>query len=179
MLTFSLFPWDVEIHLIDEDMRAIIEGQHLCYAATVSPDSRPNLSPKGTIRVWDQTHIFFCDIDSPNTRSNLKSNPWIELNVVDPLSRRGYRFMGKAAMHNGDEVFREATQRVFAEEESTYPVQNVVLIEIERALPIYSPGYLHLRDEYEMRRMWKERRWKMEAQFERHISKRGPYRPDA
>lgn len=30
--------------MINEDMRAIIEAQHLCFAATVSPDGRPNLS---------------------------------------------------------------------------------------------------------------------------------------
>jgi hypothetical protein len=163
--------------LIDEDMRAIIEGQHLCFAATVSSDGRPNLSPKGTIRVWDQNHIFFCDIDSPKTRSNLKVNPWIEVNVVDPLSRRGYRFLGKATLHHDDDVYRQATNRIFTEEGSPYSVHYVVLIEVERSLPILSPGYLHVKDEYEMRKMWKERRSRMEAEFENHISQRGPFRP--
>jgi predicted pyridoxine 5'-phosphate oxidase superfamily flavin-nucleotide-binding protein len=64
--------------MINEDMRAIIEAQHLCFAATVSLDVRPNLSPKATIRVWDEKHLF-CDIASPNTRSNLEKKAWIEL----------------------------------------------------------------------------------------------------
>jgi len=32
-------------------MRAVIAAQRLCFAATVTPDGRPNLSPKGTIRI--------------------------------------------------------------------------------------------------------------------------------
>jgi hypothetical protein len=43
--------------MLDPDMRAIIEATHLCFVATVTPEGRPNLSPKGTIRVW-ATRIF-------------------------------------------------------------------------------------------------------------------------
>ncbi len=148
--------------MIDEDMRALIDSQHLCFAATVNHDGRPNLSPKGTIRVWDSEHLFFCDIASPNTRRNLETNPWIEINVVDPLSRRGYRFLGKATLHRDDEVHRKAVEQIFREESANYAVNSVVLIRVERAMPIYSPGYQQVQDELKMRKMWRERR----SQFE-------------
>lgn len=164
--------------MIDEDMRAVIDGQHLCFAATVSQDGRPNLSPKGTIRVWDNDSIFFCDTSSPNTRSNLEKNPWIEVNVVDPLSRRGYRFFGKATLHRNDEIYKQATQRIFSEEKASYPVHAVVLIKVERALPVISPGYIHIKSEHEMRNMWKERRAAMESEFEKHITHSGPFKPN-
>ncbi len=160
--------------MIDDDMRAVIAAQHLCFAATVSPDGHPNLSPKGTIRVWDDDHLFFCDIASPNTRRNLASNPAIELNVVDPVSRRGYRFAGRATLHAGDEVFRHATQVIFGEEGTSYPVHCVVLVAVERALPLLSPGYWHVDDEHAMRAMWRERRQRMDADFEAHIAQHGP-----
>ena len=163
--------------MIDDDMRAVVEAQHLCFAATVSPSGRPNLSPKGTIRVWDEKHIFFCDIASPNTRRNLERSPWIEVNVVDPLSRRGYRFFGKAALHRNDEVYERATQRIFSEEGNTYRVNAVVLIEVEHAMPLYSPGYEHVSDEFEMRKVWKDRRSKMEKEFDAHIARHGPFKP--
>ena len=156
-------------------MRAVIDTQHLCFAATVTPDGHPNLSPKGTIRVWDEEHIYFCDISSPNTRRNLEKNPWIEVNVVDPLSRRGYRFLGKGEVHRDDEIFRKATQQIFAEEATTYPVNAVILIKVDRALPVLSPGYLHTGDELAMRKMWRGRRVLMERQFEAHIERRGPH----
>ena len=71
--------------MIDDDMRALIAAQRLCYAATVAADGRPNLSPKGTIRVWDDRHLFFCDIASPGTRANLAANPWIEAQRRRPV----------------------------------------------------------------------------------------------
>ena len=94
--------------ILDDDVRAVVESAHLVFAATVTPDGQPNLSPKGTIRVWDDNRLFFLDIASPKTRANLEQNPKIELNVVEHLSRRGYRFFGTATLHRYDDVFREA-----------------------------------------------------------------------
>src|ERR1700730_15194571 len=124
------------------DMRAVIRSAHLCFAATVSPEGRPNVSPKGTIRIWDDTHLFFLDIASPQTRANLAAHPFMELNVVDQLSRRGYRFSGPTTLHENGDVFERALAMVLAEEEARYPVRSVVLLEVEHATPLISPGYL-------------------------------------
>src|SRR5438046_8286742 len=131
--------------LITSDMRAVIQSAHLCFAATVTPDGRPNLSPKGTIRVWDDDHIFFLDIFSPSTRANLQNNPYIEVNVVEHLSRRGNRFFGRAEIHRHDDVYREATRRIYGEEGAKYPVDGVVLSEVERAEAVVSPGDSHIK----------------------------------
>jgi predicted pyridoxine 5'-phosphate oxidase superfamily flavin-nucleotide-binding protein len=162
---------------IDEDMRAVVEAAHLCFAATVSPDGRPNLSPKGTIRVWDETRLFFLDIASPVTRRNLEASPWIEINVVECLSRRGYRFSGRATLHRGDAVYEEATRRVFGEEGSTYPVAAVVLIEAGAARALVSPGYLSVKDEKSMREGWRERRAALDRAFDAHVEAAPPFDP--
>jgi hypothetical protein len=140
-----------ESGVLTDDMKAVIAAQRLCFAATVTPDGRPNLSPKGTIRVWDDRHLFFCDIASPRTRANLRHSPCIELNVVDQLSRRGYRFFGRATLHKDDAVYEQATKRLFEEEGTTYPVEAIVLIEVEGAEALWSPGYMHQPDEATMR----------------------------
>ena len=163
--------------VITDDMRAVIQAAHLCFAATVTPDGKPNLSPKGTIRVWDGDHIFFLDIFSPNTRANLQTTPFIEVNVVEQLSRRGYRFFGRAELHVDDDVYREATRRIYGEEGAKYPVEAVVLIKVERAEPVWSPGYIHTRTEEEMRAGWKERRAALDKEFEAHVEKE-PFRPE-
>lgn len=82
--------------IIDDAMRRMVNEQRLGYVATVCPDGTPNLSPKGTTFVWDDDQLTFADIRSPGTIANLKNNPAVEINVVDPLSRRGYRFKGTA-----------------------------------------------------------------------------------
>jgi len=165
--------------LLDADVRALVDVAHLCFAATVSPDGRPNLSPKGTIRVWDDRHVFFLDIASPGTRRNLAADPRIELNVVDGLSRRGYRLTGTAALHRGDDVYESATRRVFAEEGTEYPVDAVVLVRVEAAHPLVSPGYLHVAGERAMRDAWRERRAALDRDFETHLASTPPFDPRA
>lgn len=162
---------------IDADVRAVVESAHLVFAATVTPEGEPNLSPKGTIRVWDDRHLFFLDIASPKTRSNLETNPKIELNVVEHLSRRGYRFFGTATLHRDDDVFREALRRVFAEEKAAYPVACVVLVEVERMDALVSPGYMHVDSERAMREAWRVRRATLDASFDEHAS-RHPFAPE-
>jgi hypothetical protein len=161
-------------------MRAVIEAVHLCFAATVTPDGRPNLSPKGTIGVWDDTHLFFLDIASPGTRANLAHSPWMELNVVEQLSRRGYRFSGTATVcAKGSPDYDEAVRRVYGEATPTYPVSAVVLLSIERAAPLFSPAYWRVLDENEVREIWRARREALDREFEAHIARVGPARVDA
>lgn len=164
--------------IITADMRAVVEAAHLCFAATVTPDGMPNLSPKGTIRVWDDGHLFFLDIASPNTRRNLRHHPFLELNVVEQLSRRGYRFFGRATLHEDDEVHAEAMRRIFAEEGVPYPVTCVVLLAVERAAELVSPGYLHTPSEAEMRRGWRARRAALDERFDEHVATH-PFHPRA
>ena len=90
--------------VITEEIKNFINFQKLGYVATVSIDNTPNLSPKGTITALDESHIAFANIQSPKTVENLNHNSSIEVNVVDPFSRRGYRFKGTAeVISSGDE----------------------------------------------------------------------------
>jgi uncharacterized protein len=166
--------------MLTSDMRAVIEATHLCFAATVTPEGRPNLSPKGTIGVWDDTHLFFLDIASPGTRANLAHSPWMEINVVEQLSRRGYRFSGKAELHaKGSAVYKEATRRLYGDAPSTYPVTSVVLLAIERVAPLLSPAYWRVADESALREIWRARREELDREFEAHVSLVGPIRVDS
>jgi len=36
------------------DMKRVVVERRLAFVATVCPDGTPNLSPKGTISVWDE-----------------------------------------------------------------------------------------------------------------------------
>ena len=74
----------------DDEIKIFVNSQKLGYVATISSDGTPNLSPKGTISILDDSRLVFANIRSPQTIQNLKKNPSIELNVVDPFSRMGY-----------------------------------------------------------------------------------------
>ena len=82
--------------ILTPDMKRVIAEQKLGFVATVNADGTPNLSPKATMQVLDDEHIFFADIRSPGTMANLARNPAMEINFVDPFVRKGYRFKGMA-----------------------------------------------------------------------------------
>ena len=82
--------------VLTEDMKRLVREQRLGYVATVSPDGSPNVSPKGSMTVLDEDTLVFADIESPHTIRNLASEPRTEINVVDPLTRKGYRFRAGA-----------------------------------------------------------------------------------
>ena len=75
----------------DDEIKQFVNFQKLGYVATVSKDGTPNLSPKGTIIVMDESTLVFADIRSPKTMENLRENTSVEINVIDPFKRLGYR----------------------------------------------------------------------------------------
>jgi hypothetical protein len=163
--------------MLTADMRAVIQAAHLCFAATVTPDGKPNVSPKGTIRVWDDGQLFFLDIASPGTRANLAFSPWLELNVVEQLSRRGYRFAGRAAVHPlGHPIHAEGIHRVYGNRPPAQAPAGLVLLTVERAAPLLSPAYWRGDDEMAIRELWRERRAALDEEFESYLARVGPVR---
>jgi hypothetical protein len=129
--------------VLDDDMKRVVREQRLGYVATVCPDGTPNLSPKGTTAVWDDEHLVFLDLFSPGTVANVEAgNPVVEVNVVDPIRRKGYRFKGPAEVHRDGPVFEDVVQW-YERERSTdrARIKSVVLVRVERAVPLVSPAY--------------------------------------
>ena len=126
--------------ILTPDMKRIIAEQKLGFVATVNADGTPNLSPKATMQVLDDEHIFFADIRSPGTMANLARNPAMEINFVDPFVRKGYRFKGTART-----VAKDTPE--FAALLARYPAalperyRAFVVLHVTRAAPLISPAY--------------------------------------
>src|SRR5438270_11168442 len=88
-------------------MKRIVREQRLGFVATVCADGTPNVSPKGTTAVWDDDHLVFAHIHSPGTIRNLLANPALEINVVDSIVRKGYRFKGIARVCSDGPLFEQ------------------------------------------------------------------------
>jgi uncharacterized protein len=128
--------------ILTEDMRRVVEAE-LGFIATVCPDGTPNLSPKGTTAVWDDDHLVFADIRSPGTVDNLLANASIEINAVDQLSRKGYRFKGTGVVYTEGDVFERGLS--FYEERGTISardrIRGIVIVAVDRVRPVTSPAY--------------------------------------
>jgi uncharacterized protein len=129
--------------ILSEDMKRVIREQRLGFYATVCEDGSPNLSPKGTTFVLDDDHLFFANIRSPQTIANIRHGSPVEVNVVDPFVRKGYRFKGPAVVHeHGTTLWRECLE-LLREAGSTLVdrVSAIVVIEVREARPVVSPAY--------------------------------------
>jgi len=126
--------------LLTQDIKEFVNQTKLGFIATVSPDGTPNLSPKGTTIVWDGDHLAFADIHSPGTVQNLLSNPAIEINVVDVFTRKGYRFKGTAKVFSEGDIFNKVIS-FYGEAASKYKINNIVVVKVDRVIPITSPIY--------------------------------------
>lgn len=139
--------------ILTDDMQRIVREQRLGFVATVCPDGTPNLSPKGTTTIWDDDHLVFADIHSPGTVANLRQNPAIEINVVDPDVRKGYRFKGTATILTEGEIFDKFIA-FYRERGTQYPIKSIVLVKVLRASPVISPAYDNGATEAEIRARW-------------------------
>jgi predicted pyridoxine 5'-phosphate oxidase superfamily flavin-nucleotide-binding protein len=129
--------------VLDDDMKRVVREQRLGYVATVCPDGTPNLSPKGTTAVWDDDHLVFLDIVSPGTVANIEAGDGVvEVNVVDPIRRKGYRFKGPAVVHRDDALFEDVLHWYERERGTDVSrVRSVVLVRVEHAAALLSPAY--------------------------------------
>ena len=129
--------------------------QKLGFVATVSPDGTPNLSPKGTIIAWDENTLAFADIRSPQTMRNLKNNHSIEINVVDPFSRKGFRFKGVAEIITNGEKYDEIFSH-YQKSGVKSSIKSIVLVNVKEVNEVLSPLYDLGFSEEEIKTKWKK-----------------------
>ena len=94
----------------------------------------PQLAPIAAPSIFD---LPFCltPIVGGRDVQNIEHNPSVEVNVVDPLVRKGYRFKGRGDVHRSDENFQRGCQ-MYRDKGLTIEIRAVVLIRVERAVPL-------------------------------------------
>jgi len=139
--------------LITDDIKEFVSRVKLGFVATVCPDNTPNLSPKGTTIVWNDNHLVFADIHSPGTIDNLRINPAIEINIVDVFTRKGFRFKGTGQILSNGDLFKQILS-YYRDNGTTHPIHNIVLVKVDRILPLISPAYFGSLSADEIKEYW-------------------------
>ena len=142
--------------VLTDAMIQFVEHQRLGYVATVRPDGTPAVSPKATLSVLDREHLAFADLRSPGTTANLRVNPAVEVNVVDPLVRKGYRFAGTGEVLDAGPDFRRLVAWFGGRtvHDAARRARSVVVIRVGAVRPLVSPGYDREHDEAAVRARW-------------------------
>ena len=140
--------------LITSEIKNFLIQQKLGYVATVSSDGMPNISPKGTIVGWDSETLVFANIRSPDTIDNLKNNPNVEINVIDPILRKGYLFSGVCTILTNGDLFDDIFS-YYRNYGVTSMIHSIVLVKLSKISPVTSPLYDMGISEAEMKLKWK------------------------
>ncbi len=142
--------------ILTQEMKDFVNKQRMGFVATVSPDNSPNLSPKGTTVVYSDEHLIFTGIRSEHTLSNLEKNPLVDINVVNPIKRKGYRFKGTATILSEGKEF-ESILNQYRDLGIKSEVKAIVLVKVNSAELITSPLYDLGLSEQEIESEWKQR----------------------
>ena len=139
----------------DDEIKNFVNSQKLGYVATVSADGTPNLSPKGTISIIDNSRLVFANIRSPQTIENLEKNPAIEINVIDPFSRMGYRFKGIAKTISSGDDFKNILN-YFEQKGIKSKISEIVIISVDTFSEVTSPSYDLGQTKDDLIKKWKQ-----------------------
>ena len=126
--------------IISEEIKNFVNSQKLGYVATVSKDGTANLSPKGTIVIINESTLTFADIRSPQTIQNLQDNTSVEINVVDPFQRLGYRFKGDGRIINEGSEFDKILD-YYSNIGIKSKINSVVVVDVKSMSEVTSPSY--------------------------------------
>lgn len=144
---------------IDADVQRFVHEQRLGFVATTNEDGTPALSHKGTLTVWDEDHLVFADIRSPRATTNIARGSVVEVEVVDPVIRKGYRFRGTGEILTRGELHDEIVAFYGREFDlAADRIRSIALIHIDEARQILSPAYDTGRTEQDVRAEWEGRR---------------------
>ena len=141
--------------MITQQIKDFLNLQKLGYVATVTSNGKPNISPKGTIIGWTSEILAFADIRSPDTMKNLQENPNVEINVIDPLLRKGYLFQGQARVIDGGTIYDEILN-YYRTNGVKSSINSIVLVDVSNVSEVTSPLYDMGISEQEIKSKWQK-----------------------
>ena len=141
--------------VVTDEMADFMMTERIGFVATVSADGMPNVSPKGSIIRSGPESLAFAEIRSPDTVSNIESNPAVQINVISPIVRRGYTFAGRGRIVREGAAFEDLVGK-FRDMGIQSPINAVVIIDVDKVedtrSPLYDLGYT----EEQIKDKWKQ-----------------------
>ena len=111
---------------LTDEMKEMIKKE-LAYIATADNDGNPNVGPKRTMRVLDDTHLLFAENTNGQHFANILANGKISVTVIDRPTNHGFRFNGVAKAYTDEKHMELAKELVGA-----LPKAATVIIDIQK-----------------------------------------------
>lgn len=94
---------------LTQEMKDMI-GSQQCFIGTASKDGIPNVAPKRSTRVLDDSTLIFTEGTGGNTYQNIQDGSTVSLAVVDREIPDGYRFMCRPEIQTSGELYEQAKE---------------------------------------------------------------------
>lgn len=101
--------------------------------ATANKAGKPNVSTKWSVRVLDDEHVVFADLDSPRTVANLKENPQVAIFCIDLTTRNGCRVWGKGEIISSGPLYDKVAADL-ADIIRGRKINNIIKISVEEVI---------------------------------------------
>ncbi|MFD1316469.1 pyridoxamine 5'-phosphate oxidase family protein [Namhaeicola litoreus] len=128
---------------LSSDIIACMKRSVLCWLATVSKDSMPNVSPKEIFCDYGEDHIIVANIASPQTVKNLRINQNVCLSFIDIFVQKGYQIKGNSEIvDRTNPEFEKMHIKLSKMTKGKFPITNIILIFATSTKQIVAPSYL-------------------------------------
>lgn len=115
---------------IPKHVQEFLPGK-LAWVATTSRDGVPNVTPKGSLKLVDESHVLFADLFSLKTRKNLLENNKVAITVIDTTTAKGYQIKGTAEVVSSGPVFDDTARQVKESSNELPPLSHAVRITVD------------------------------------------------
>src|SRR5271154_6540285 len=91
--------------LLHDIVNSALADEAPCLVGTASRDGRPQISPKGSVVVYDENHLAFWERSGRSAIANIRANPRIVIYYRNPAKAKllpqgaAVRFHGSAEVH--------------------------------------------------------------------------------
>ncbi|WP_260926950.1 pyridoxamine 5'-phosphate oxidase family protein [Novosphingobium sp. 9] len=120
---------------LNDEMKRFLAVQ-LPIQSTVSKDGLPDIGPKRSLRVYDDTTLIYNENTGGQTLQNLRDGSKMAIAVIDREALDGYRFVGSPEIFSEGEPFEKAC--AFAETAGMKTPKFAVLIHIDEIYTLRS-----------------------------------------
>jgi hypothetical protein len=98
---------ELEVPKLTPHMRQVLKQQPVILVATSDRQGRPNVSPRGALKIVDDDKLVWADLASVKTKANLQCDPRVAVAAVDPQTYEAYQFKGWAELVDEGPLFDE------------------------------------------------------------------------
>ena len=102
-----------------------------CLVGTASKDGRPQISPKGSVMVFDKENLAYWERTLSTALHNVAQNPQVVIYYNNSETRVRWRFYGTATVHESGPIREEVMSRTVQAELDRDPERKGVAVVVK------------------------------------------------